>query len=189
MDLQKNEIALYWQASKNGDQQAFRKLFDLLYPSLVSTAYRYVQSEDLAKDFAQEAFLELWKRRQQLDIQISVSAYLSRTVVNKSLNHLKSSKRIDYLGEAPEPLGASEMMTAQEKMEQEEEYQELYQAIDQLPDRCRVIFVMSRFEELSHKEIASKLDISTKTIESQITRAFKMLRKSLLRMSVLLSFL
>lgn len=175
------------QRVKQNDQVAFRTLFDTYYKYLTVTAYRYLNDGEKAKDIAQDAFVELWNRRDTLEITTGLKAYLRRAVVNKCLNYIKREKRIDFsepalLPETPTQLGAVEDLEAADLQKT------IQTAIDTLPERCRLIFCMSRFDEKSHKEIASELNISTKTIENQITRALKTLRAAIAKMGILAVF-
>lgn len=172
-----------WLAAlRAGDENALRRIFDRYYPSLLNDVYRIVPDEDTCQDLAQEVFVELWRKRVELDIRISLRAYLRRAALNKALNHLKTSKR--FLLDAPERLANTADDSARDirhKLEQENIESALHAAIETLPEKCRLVFSLSRFEQLSHREIAEQLGISIKTIENQITKAMKMLREALVR--------
>lgn len=170
--------AILLQQMREGDQGALKEIFNSYFNYLCTTAYKYIADEHLAKDLTQEVFFELWKRRTTLNIQMSLKFYLRRAVINKSLNHIKA-QRLQF--EAPdEHLQVPDKEVSKQKdLEAEDLKLVIDQTIDQLPDRCRVIFAMSRYEGLSHKEIASKLDISTKTIENQISKALKILKEKI----------
>lgn len=172
------EEKILLQRIKKNDEAAFRQLFDAYYKYLTVTAYRYLHEGEKAKDMAQDAFVELWNRRESLTITSGVKAYLRKAVVNKCLNYIKREKRIDFSENAllPETPTSPD---ATDNLEYEETRKTIQDAIDTLPEKCRIIFCMSRFDEKSHKEIAAELDISTKTIENQITRALKTLRSVL----------
>lgn len=168
-------------ALKRGEQWALNHLFKAQYRLLLSDVYRLIKDEDTCKDIAQDVFVELWNKRETIDIHTSVRAYLRRAAVNKALNFIKSNKRIvledeaqdwEEAGEAPEP--ADEIRERAETMETA-----LRKAIDTLPEKCRLVFSLSRFDNMSHREIAEKLDISVKTIENQITKAMKLLREAM----------
>lgn len=176
-----------WLASlRKGEQTALRKIFDRHYPLLLGDIYRIIPDQDTCQDLAQEVFVELWRKRDVLDIQISLRAYLRKAAVNRALNYIKVNKKVllDNFETHPESAGAEwqEMPALEEKKDMEAA---LHQAIENLPERCRLVFSLSRFENLSHKEIAEKLDISVKTIENQITKAMKLLREALLVFIVL----
>lgn len=175
----KEEQQLWHSIQQSADERAFRVLFDHYYRYLQVTAYRYLADENRAKDIVQDAFAELWTRRRELTITQAPSAYLRQIVVNRSLNLLKRNKRMENHSELESENGFSNQAIPDRQMESKEGLQAIQAAIDALPPRCRTVFVLSRFEELSHKEIAEKLNISTKTIENQITKALKTLSKSL----------
>lgn len=179
------ENALLQRVKKN-DQLAFRTLFDAYYKYLTVTAYRYLNDGEKAKDIAQDAFVELWNRRDSLEITSGLKAYLRRAVVNKCLNYIKREKRIDF----SEPAQLPETSTthdAVDKLAAADLQTTVQTAIDTLPERCRLIFCMSRYDQKSHKEIAAELNISTKTIENQITWALKTLRAAIARMGILIA--
>jgi RNA polymerase sigma-70 factor, ECF subfamily len=167
-------------ALRFGNEAAFRQIFDRHYPLLLSDIYRLIPDEGTCKDLAQELFVELWNKREQLDIHTSLRAYLRRAAVNKALNYIKATRRVQLddaedLGHLPD-LSESDV---QKREHQDTLEDALHTAIDALPEKCRLVFNLSRFEQLSHREIAEKLGISVKTIENQITKAMKMLRDAM----------
>jgi RNA polymerase sigma-70 factor, ECF subfamily len=167
-------------ALRHDDERALRQIFDQHYPKLLSDVYRLVPDEDTCKDLAQEVFVDLWRKRAELDIHTSLRAYLRRAAVNKALNYLKTQKRT--LLEEPahlEQVADDSAQQIRQKQGQETLEQALHAAIDALPEKCRLVFSLSRFEQRSHREIAEQLDISVKTIENQITKAMKLLREAL----------
>lgn len=172
-----------WLAAlRVGDEGALRWIFDRYYPLLLSDIHRIVPDEDNCQDIAQEVFVELWRKRAELDIHTSLRAYLRRAAVNKALNFVKTNRR--YVLDDSDALSNAADFSARDisrKIEQEAIETALYAAIDALPEKCRIVFSLSRFEHKSHREIADQLGISVKTIENQITKAMKILREALLR--------
>lgn len=169
-------------ALKAGDEGALRRIFDRHYPLLLGDIYRIIPDEDTCQDIAQEIFVELWRKRSELDIHTSLRAYLRRAAVNKALNYLKTSRR--FLSDESETLNRTADTSVHDiaqKKKQESLEAALHEAIETLPEKCRIVFSLSRFEQLSHREIADRLGISVKTIENQITKAMKMLREALVR--------
>ena len=167
-------------ALRFGNEGALRQIFDRHYPLLLTDIYRLVPDESTCQDLAQELFVDLWHKRENLDIHTSLRAYLRRAAVNKSLNYIKANRRIQF--DDADDLGHMPDTTAQDtyKRETQETLEDaLHAAISTLPEKCRIVFNLSRFEQLSHREIAEKLDISVKTIENQITKAMKILRDAL----------
>lgn len=179
MNESAEQIEQAWLAAlRSGGEQALRPIFERYYPDMLRRIRRIVPDEDACKDIAQEVFVELWRRREDLDIHTSLQAYLRRAAFNRAVNYAKS--RVAF--EAPEQLSNLPDSPWQERdrqQQQESLENALHRAIDKLPEKCRVVFALSRFEHLSHREIALKLGISVKTIENQITKAMKMLRESL----------
>lgn len=160
---------------KQGDKQAFSTVYHQYAAPLYHAAYAILKDREACEDIIQELFTDLWTKRQQLDIR-HLKAYLYRSVKNNVLMTIRSGRinvQTDELEEAIEARAASDSIIEKE----------LRQAIDknvaQLPEQCRTIYMLSRDEQLSHKEIAHQLSISAKTVENQITIALRRLRSSL----------
>ena len=163
----------------SGDESAFKQVFDNYYRSLVISAYQILKNESLSKDAVQEVYLELWKNRARLTTKISLLPYLKRSVMNRSLNIIKSRKH--HMSAGSEPLKILEDHSRQpdESYEDNEFVDHVHRAIESMPDRCRAIFMACKMQGLSHAEIASELGISKKTIENQITKALKIIRSEI----------
>ena len=162
---------------KTGDKTAYRALFDRYYKYLVVTANNILGDSETARDLAQDVFFELWRRREEIEVQTNLKAYLRRSVVNRTLNFIKS-RRLDFTEPERLPERPSNAIDAQTQLEASDLEQVIQSAIAALPERCRVIFTLCRLENLSHKEIAEQLNISTKTIENHMTRALATLREA-----------
>ena len=171
-----NDIQLIEQI-KAGNQKAFDVLFTKYYKYLVVTAYQYVKDNHQAKDMVQEIFCDLWHRRGEIEIS-NPKAYLRKAVVFKCLSSIRKNSRISYNDETVE-FNSSSKKFVDEVVGFNETNEVIQKIVASLPDRCREVFKLSRFEQLSHKEIAARLDISVKTIENQMTKALKVLRKEL----------
>lgn len=170
-------------ALKGGDEGVLRLIFNRHYPLLLGDVYKIIQDTDTAKDIAQEVFVELWRKRSTLDIHTSLRAYLRRAAVNRALNFIKSNRK--YIFAEPDE-NLSEQSVAVDSEQGAVDFNTglesaLHQAISGLPEKCRLVFSLSRFEQMSHKEIAEQLDISVKTIENQITKAMKILREIMIK--------
>lgn len=168
------------------DISGFESLFQVNYQPLCAAAYRIVQDKDIAEDIVQDVFINVWEKREILDISISVKAYLFKSTINQSLNHIKKVSNINqrearYSSEAGEDVNSTEQIIALK-----ETRQRIDAAINALPDGCRTVFILSRYEHLSYKEIASELGISVKTVENQMVKALKHLRKCLILLFLLL---
>ncbi len=167
---------------RQGCSDTLRRLFDRYYPGLVSVAFSYVNDVESSKDIAQEVFADLWHRRQTLEIDPArLGAYLHRSAVNRALNHLKAQRRYQLNDDDTSWRDLPDPSTHELdwKAHQDELEERLREAIEQLPEKCRIVFQLSRFERLPHREIAQQLGISVKTIENQLLRAMRLLRQAL----------
>ncbi len=161
-----------------GDQYAFRDLFKNYYSLLVKSAHRYVGDIQIAEDIVEDIFLNIWEKRAQLNISISVKAYLFSMVRNHALNHVKRKKLetadtfyLDII--IPNNVSADQQVNINELTEH------IQKAIAELPERTRCVFTMHRYDNLKYSEIAEVLKIAEGTVETHMVRALKFLRKRL----------
>jgi len=149
-------------------------IFKQYYEVLCQTAVRITKEKSLAEDIVQEVLFELFKKHDQVNIE-SLIGYLKRSVYNRSLNKVKA--RRDYVDADEISYELSDnSINSQEELEYTELETEINTIIDSLPEKCRLVFVLNRFEQLSYKEVAKRLDISVKTVENQMSKALKILR-------------
>ncbi|WP_367388709.1 RNA polymerase sigma-70 factor [Lewinella sp. LCG006] len=166
-------------ALNKGEEWALDNLFRAHYTYLCQAVFRIIGDRNLSEDLVQEVFYQLWRKRSSLNINQSLRAYLKKAAVNRTLNYIRDQRLIvDDESALPFDL-ASEQMGAIEKLETEELQAQIEAAISDLPERCRLVFGLSRFEEMSNKEIAAHLEISVKTVENQMTKALRLLREKL----------
>ncbi len=161
------------------DHSAFESLFREYFPFLVSFARKYVQDEEVRKDIVHNVFLNLWQKRDELDMGQTLKPYLFRSVHNRCLNHIRDHKKIIHHDLPQEENQVMSYLESDQQVQQSELEMKIKQVIDGLPDRCREIFVLSRFEEKKYAEIAEMLNISVKAVESQMSKALKVLRTEL----------
>ncbi len=155
-------------------ERAIELIFKQYYTYLCGRIVRIVHQPSLAEDIAQEVFLELWKKRESLVIKSTLKAYLGRAGVNRALNYLRDSKPDLFKEEPVEQAGT--ISSAFHQLEVQDLESLIDQAIQGLPERCRLVFSLSRFEDLTNKEVALQLGISEKTVENQMTKALRILR-------------
>ncbi len=172
--------------TKSGDQVAFRILFDRYYRTGLNHIHRYVGDVPTSEDLAQGVFVKIWNKRADLDVKTSFGAYFRKACINETLNYLKTKKK--FILTEPDSWDTSWPDTGDEDRERREEQESLEEhlrkSIDNLPEKCRIVFLLNRFEGLSHKEIADQLDISTKTIENHMTKALKLLKDAMLQLGI-----
>ncbi len=162
---------------RNGDGKAFDNMFDTYYKGLSVFANKYVKDIDVAEDIVQELFIKIWKNREQLNVNISLKSYLFQSVYNSCLNHLKHLKIRDNYKKHVSRNDTDELH--HDTLVEEELNLRIYNSIESLPEKCKIIFKLSRFEGLKYKEIAEKRNISIKTVKVQIGKALKTLRHDL----------
>lgn len=165
------------------DQGSFERLFREYFPPLMVFARKILVDEDDAREVVHQVFITIWEKRQEIDLSQSLKSYLFTSVHNRSLNVIRDRKKFSS-AELPDVAGEWDVSSTIESMELEEKIMEV---IGSLPEKCREIFEMNRFEGLKYSEIAGKLNISVKTVENQMSKALKILREKLLKyMSILL---
>ncbi len=165
---------------RDSNVEAFRILFARYQPIVFRQALLRTREVDLSHDVVQETFLRIWERRTSLKPHLSFLAYafrISENLVRDIMRQRRTRRRLEdsvpppTLSVGDDPAEAFQLVALQEK---------LNAVINQnLPERCRLIFTLSRFEGKSNQEIADLLGISVKTVENQITHALKVLRKKL----------
>ena len=166
-------------AIREGNERIFEETFRKYYQSLCNYANSILKEMDEAEEVVQNLFMSVWEKRSDLEINISLKSYLYRAVHNHCLNRIKHLKvREEYQQYATNFYDASYESVSQTVMKNELETK-IEEAIRKLPEQCRLIFRMSRFEELKYHEIAEQLEISPKTVENQIGKALKILRVEL----------
>ncbi len=168
-----------WNELKEGDVTAFEMFFKTYYQPLCNYAYTFIQDRDEAEEIVQSAFLSVWEKKDSLDIKTSLKSYLYTMVRNTSLNVIKHEKiKQKYVGEALAIDERSHEGVAQAVLSSELE-ERIHLAMEVLPEQCRLVFKLSRFEELKYAEIAAQLQISVKTVENHMGKALKIMREQL----------
>ena len=161
------------------DETAFEQVFKTHFKRLHAYAFTILRDEIEAEEIVQQVFFKLWERNENLSLTGSVSAYLYRAVHNESLNYLKHQKvRSNHQLHVAYSM-KNEVEHPAKKIITGELEKKIHTALNELPEQCRTIFHMSRFDELKYREIADKLGISVKTVENQMGKALKLLREKL----------
>jgi RNA polymerase sigma-70 factor, ECF subfamily len=154
----------------------FELLFKEHFKPLCFLAQRYVKDLDMAREIVQESFMSLWVKRESIDSSKSVKPYLSTSVHNKCLNYLRDSKKFDKDLMIAEHLMTETGGELTDVLVVKDISKKIDEAIAELPEKCREIFIMNRYEHLKYHEIAQKLDISQKTVEAQMSKALQHMR-------------
>lgn len=156
------------------DEPTFEKIYKHFFKPLHAYALNLLKNEDEARDLVQHIFLRLWKRKNKPEFNESVEAYLYGAVSHECLNYLRNENmRINQREPIADSMGYQNKTDA--GMELIELKGKLQHAVNDLPEGCRAIFQLSRFEQLKYQEIADYLRISIKTVEAQMGKALGML--------------
>ena len=167
------------QALRQGDLAAFESLFHTFYRPLIAYACQLIKDPATAEEIVQETFCRVHAGREKLNITQSLKAYLYAMVYHECLKQQKQRRRITGL---PEPASSGELTdpgTPADKMQFEQLQTRAWSAVNRLPEKCRQIFCLHRVEKLKYREIAQRLGISEKTVENQMTKAIRLLKKQL----------
>ncbi len=170
-----------WEAIKFGNQKAFKILFDRYFPTLMATASHYLQDEQACENIVQDIFLNIWLKRDVLEIR-DFKSYLkaaARYHVYKVIRSKKLAGSVIFTDENLENESAYAINNAEEWLNVSALKTQVSGYLRMLPKRCREIFLMSREENLTNGEIAEKLNISKRSVENQITTALHHLRVNL----------
>jgi RNA polymerase sigma-70 factor (ECF subfamily) len=188
-DLEKELI----DSIKKGNPKSFELVFKTYYKKLCTFAFDYTRQLETAEDIVKDFFVAFWDNRNSLEIKTSLSGYLFRSVRNACINYLLRNK------ERKNTISMEEVNWIEIKINEpvsndypignllaKELEGQIYNIIEKLPEACREIFKLSRFDDLSHKKIAERLHISENTVKVQIYRALKHLKEAISVIAILL---
>ncbi len=174
---------LFRKVVEEGDYIAFRELFTNHYAALCNYAMRVVSLHEIAEEVVSDVFVKLWKNKNQIEVHTSFEAYMYRAVRNQALDYLKlksyRNREKDSLDAVQWNLVYTDQYNPLEEIVFDEFYTKIESCINSLPRQCQLIFRLSREEGLRYREIADRLKISVKTVETQMGRALKVLREHL----------
>jgi RNA polymerase sigma-70 factor (ECF subfamily) len=154
----------------------FEQIFKTHFKNLHAYAFTILRDEATAEEMVQQVFFKLWERAENFSFSGSLASYLYRAVHNESLNHIKHEKvkashRLHVVYRMK-----NQTENAHGRLVNKELENKLSEALNELPEQCRTVFQLSRFEDLKYREIADKLNISVKTVENHMGKALKLLR-------------
>ncbi|MHA7109934.1 RNA polymerase sigma factor [Sunxiuqinia elliptica] len=183
-----DELALI-RAIQNGDEQAFKQLVDRYQLLVRNTCLNFVHDKHDAEDLAQEVFIEVFRSASKFRGESKLSTWIYRITVNKSLNFQRDNKRRSFFQSIGDALFGSEKMLGvstvsaegqpEQDLENKERKEQIYRAIEELPERQKIAFRLSKLDDLSYQEIAEIMQLSLSSVESLIHRAKLNLQKKL----------
>jgi RNA polymerase sigma-70 factor (family 1) len=164
---------------RQGDAEQFESLFRSSYVSLVRYAMTLLKDHDSSEEIVQDLFFRLWKEKEKIKIESSLNGYLFRSVHNRCLHFIEHNKVVERHSKEVSYSQTESQENPSDILHYKELQAKIASILERLPDRCGKIFCMSRFEGLKYNEIAEKLSVSVKTVESNMGKALKEFRKGL----------
>jgi len=163
---------------KQGDNTAYKHLFDNHYALLCSIAFEYLRDDFLAKTIVDDLIFNIWEKRGTIEIKISLRSYLVQAVRNRCINHLNLKQGKKEIPFSNMKQSDSNIINRHESFDYpmatllaKELDGKIRQAIESLPEECKKVFILSRFEEKSYEQIAEELDITKNTVKYHIKKA------------------
>lgn len=176
MEISENQLL---DTLKAGDITAFEMIFRTYYQPLCNYAYTFVQDKDEAEEIVQTTFLAVWEKKEVLEIRSTIRPYLYAMVRNACLNVIKHAKIKQQHAAVELAMGEHSVESVSRTVMAGELERRIHEAMEVLPEQCRLVFKLSRFEELKYQEIADQLNISVKTVENHMGKALKIMREQL----------
>lgn len=164
-------------AESNKTDLKFEEMFRTYFSSLCYFAQKYIPDLDSSKEIVHSIFISIWEKREEFDFEKPAKSYLFTSVYNRCMNYIRDQKKfVD--NENSEMLLENEAVY-NDHLEAAELESRIWKVINSLPEKCREVFVLNRFEGKKYAEIADNLNISVKTVEAQMSKALKVLRDHL----------
>lgn len=164
---------------RSGDESALTELYNKFWQSLFMSSYNVLKDKELCEDIIQDIFMNIWNNREKLEIHISLKGYMYACARYQVFNQFKKNKdkiHVEFFDDLDKRFQHS---TPETQLMHDELVQQINSIVESLPLKCQLVYKLSREEQLSHKEIAERLDISTKTVENHITKALQVIRLSM----------
>ena len=176
MDLSEKQVL---ETLRQGNESAYEMIFRTYYQPLCRYAYSFLRDKEEAEEVVQAAFITLWEKRNALAIETSLKSYLYRMIRNSCLNVIKHAKVKQQHAAHELAVGEVSHESVSQRVYASELEIKITEAMKTLPEQCRLVFQLSRFEELKYQEIADQLQISVKTVENHMGKALKLMRLQL----------
>ena len=172
-----NDNLFLAEQMKLGNSKAYDFLMNSFYQKLCGYAYTLSHDHAAAEDIVQDVFVKVWSNKKQINTSFSIKSYLYKSVYNEFINQYRKNKPVFFLEK--KYLESVDLVVENTRENLDELLQLVDKQINELPPKCREIFLLNKKEGLTHLEISEHLNISIKTIEGHMTRAFKILRNKL----------
>lgn len=164
---------------REGDKLALTELYNTYWQLLFISAYNIIKDKELCEDIIQDVFMNIWHSREKLEINISLKGYLYACIRYQVFNQFRKNKdkiHVEFFNDLDKRF---QYTTPETEMMHNELVQQINTIVETLPEKCQLVYKLSREEQLTHKEIALRLNISVKTVENHITKALQAIRLSM----------
>ncbi|RPD39390.1 RNA polymerase sigma factor [Chitinophaga barathri] len=174
------------QRLKSDEPDAFRLLFDTYWERLYQVAYQKLRSEEDAKDIVQNSLIRIWQRKNTLDIKVSLEAYLTSVVRYEILSFIAASIKTKEKQEQIARHVLPDFVQLVDSLQVKELHQHLDKLVQQLPEKMRRVYLLSRNDDLSISEISHSLQLSEQTVRNQLNTALARIKAGLVEFMLLL---
>jgi RNA polymerase sigma-70 factor (family 1) len=178
-NLSLNQDTILINRLRSGDESALTELYNRFWQALFVSSYNVLKDRELCEDIIQDIFMNIWHNREKLEINISLKGYMYACARYQVFNQFKKNKDKIHVELFQEIDKRFQHSTPETLLMHEELVQQINAIIETLPEKCQQVYKLSREEQLTHKEIAERLNISTKTVENHITKALHVIRFSM----------
>jgi RNA polymerase sigma-70 factor (family 1) len=173
---------------KNNDFSAFNTIYHQYSKPLYVYLLHKLKDPEVCNDVLQDIFVSLWEKREQLNIDVSIKAYLYQAARYKIIDvYRQDVKYQKYLAELVEFMTIDES-TITDRIDNRKKLQEIEHAVNNLPEKMREIFILSRYEHQTTRDIASKTNLSPQTVKNQLSKALRILRINYMSVDAILIF-
>lgn len=174
-----NQDVILIDRLRNGDETALTELYNKFWQSLFMSSYNVLKDRELCEDIIQDIFMNIWHNREKLEIHISLKGYMYACARYQVFNHIRRNKDKIHVELFDDLEKRFQYTTPETQLMHDELVYHINSIVENLPEKCQLVYKLSREEQLSHKEIAERLNISTKTVENHITKALHTIRLSM----------
>ncbi|MFC5048215.1 RNA polymerase sigma factor [Aquimarina hainanensis] len=179
MDFSLNDDIKLLTALKKGCQKAFKFIYSTFYEILCVYILNFTSNREEAEDIVQDTLLKLWQKRESIVINTSLKSYLFQAVYNRFVDNYRREKKRYEILDTIRLSALNSLYTEEEQQHESQKIKILQQIIEQLPPKCKEIFLLSKMRGLKYQQIADELGISIKTVENQIGIAYQKIRVAL----------
>ena len=173
-----DELSALVKQINSGDEKSFKEFFLLTQPGIYKFLYRYLCDRELANDFTQETFIKFWQNRESINPELSPKSYLYRIARNLALNYLTRNRFFSSVSQIKNEQ-LKFVSDPQKEYEKKFALDEIQNAINDLPERCRATFILCKYDGFEYAEIAEIMNVSLQTVKNQMNKAMAILRKRL----------